>query len=381
MLLKSMSAAQYRSLRAIRMELDGVNVFIGANGVGKTNLYRGLQLVQAAVRGTFAREIAAEGGMMQALWAGPRRTQEKARIGFSVEVIDPKTGLVLEYRVEAGVKPPLQAGFAFEPQIKEEVFSVDTGRGPVVMMKRQGPGITLRSDRGRMVPFDETALPSETAISMLAHEAAAPEIATFCRFAEQWRFFHGFRTDAGSLLRRPCLAVTAPLLDEDGSNLAAVFATISVNRGEMPEIDDIVADALSGAQLVIPEPEQEASIGLSLPDFPKRVFSAREFSDGQLRFLALTAALMSYRLPPLIALNEPEASLHPDMLEPLADMIATAAKRSQIWIVTHSERLAEAVSQLCGVRFRHVVRQDGKTWIEGMRLTGEIAGLGDDDED
>jgi predicted ATPase len=288
MLLKSMSAAQYRSLRAIRMELDGVNVFIGANGVGKTNLYRGLQLVQAAVRGTFAREIAAEGGMMQALWAGPRRTQEKARIGFSVEVIDPKTGLVLEYRVEAGVKPPLQAGFAFEPQIKEEVFSVDTGRGPVVMMKRQGPGITLRSERGRMVPVDETALPSETAISMLAHEAAAPEIATFCRFAEQWRFFHGFRTDAGSPLRRPCLAVTAPLLDEDGSNLAAVFATISVNRGEMPEIDDIVADALSGAQLVIPEPEQEATIGLSLPDFPKRVFSAREFSDGQMRFLALT---------------------------------------------------------------------------------------------
>ncbi len=381
MLLKSMSAAQYRSLRAIRMELDGVNVFIGANGVGKTNLYRGLQLVQAAVRGTFAREIAAEGGMMQALWAGPRRTQEKARIGFSVEVIDPKTGLVLEYRVEAGVKPPLQAGFAFEPQIKEEVFSVDTGRGPVVMMKRQGPGITLRSERGRMVPVDETALPSETAISMLAHEAAAPEIATFCRFAEQWRFFHGFRTDAESPLRRPCLAVTAPLLDEDGSNLAAVFATISVNRGEMPEIDDIVADALSGAQLVIPDPEQEASIGLSLPDFPKRVFSAREFSDGQLRFLALTGALMSYRLPPLIALNEPEASLHPDMLEPLADMIAAAAKRSQIWIVTHSERLAEAVSQRCGVRFRHVVRQDGKTWIEGMRLTGEIAGSDDDEKD
>lgn len=381
MLLKSMSAAQYRSLRAIRMELDGVNVFIGANGVGKTNLYRGLQLVQAAVRGTFAREIAAEGGMMQALWAGPRRTQEKARIGFSVEVIDPQTGLVLEYRVEAGVKPPLQAGFAFEPQIKEEVFSLDTGRGPVVMMKRQGPGIILRSDRGRMVPIDETALPSETAISMLAHEAAAPEIATFCRFAEQWRFFHGFRTDAQSPLRRPCLAVTAPLLDEDGSNLAAVFATISVNRGEMPEIDDIVADALSGAQLVIPEPEEGVSIGLSLPDFPKRVFSAREFSDGQLRFLALTGALMSYRLPPVIALNEPEASLHPDMLEPLADMIAAAAKRSQIWIVTHSERLAEAVARRCGVRFRHVVRQDGKTWIEGMRLTGEIAGSEDDDED
>ena len=382
MLLKSMSAAQYRSLRAIRMDLDGVNVFIGANGVGKTNLYRGLQLVQAAVRGTFAREIAAEGGMMQALWAGPRRKQEKARLVFSVEVEDEANGLGFSYRIEAGFRPPPPAaGFVYEPHIKLEEFSVNMGRGAVTMMKREGPGIMLRGDRGRMSPFGETAMVSETAISMLAHEAASPEIATFCRFVEQWRFFHGFRTDAQSPLRRPCLAVTAPLLDEDGGNLAAVFATISVNRQEMPEIDQILVDALGGAELVIPEPEEEASIGLSLPDFPQRVFSAREFSDGQLRFLALTGALMSYRLPPLIALNEPEASLHPDMLEPLADMIATAARRSQIWIVTHSERLAAAVSERCGVRFRHVVRQDGKTWIEGMRLTGEIAGSDDDDED
>lgn len=381
MQLKSMSAAQYRSLRAIRMELDGVNVFIGANGVGKTNLYRGLQLVQAAVKGTLSREIAGEGGMMQVLWAGRRRQHEKARVVFSAEVLDEKTGMVFEYRVEAGIKPPLEAGFAFEPQIKEEVFSVNVGRGPVVMMTRKGPSILLRGDRGRMSPFSETTMVSETAISMLAHEGAAPEIATFCRFVEQWRFFHGFRTDPQSPLRRPCLAVTAPLLDEDGGNLAAIFATISVNRQEMPEIDQIVADALGGAALVIPYPEEEASIGLRLPDFPQRVFSAREFSDGQLRFLALTGALMSYRLPPLIALNEPEASLHPDMLEPLADMIATAAQRSQIWIVTHSERLAAGVAERCGVRLRQVVRQEGKTWIEGMRLTGALAGSDEDDEE
>jgi len=54
MLLRSMSAANYRSLRAIRMDLAGVNLFIGENGVGKSNLYRALQLVQAAVRGNLA---------------------------------------------------------------------------------------------------------------------------------------------------------------------------------------------------------------------------------------------------------------------------------------------------------------------------------------
>jgi predicted ATPase len=86
---------------------------------------------------------------------------------------------------------------------------------------------------------------------------------------------------------------------------------------------------------------------------------------------------MSYRLPPLIALNEPEASLHPDMLVPLADMIAEAAKTSQIWIVTHSERLADAVQERCGAKPRRVIREDGSTWIDGMRLTGVIDG---DDE-
>ncbi|MCO6184901.1 AAA family ATPase [Rhizobium sp. L1K21] len=371
MLLKSMSASQYRSLRSIRMELDDVNVFIGANGVGKTNLYRALQLVQAAVQGNFAFEIAAEGGMAQTLWAGPRRKHEAARVAFAAEVEDETTGMSFEYRIAAGLRPPIDAaGFVFEPQVKEETLSVDTGRGPVVVMERKGPGIFVRDERGRMRAFGEKALVSETAISLLAHEASAPEVGAFCRFVSQWRFFHGFRTDADSPLRRPCLAVTSPLLDEDGGNLAAVFATVAVNRGEMPEIDAIVAEALDGAALVVQEPEGEAFLRLSLPEFPHRVFDAREFSDGQLRFLALTAALMSYRLPPLVALNEPEASLHPSMLDPLADLIAQASLRSQIWVVTHSEILAEALVKRCGIEARRVIRRDGATWIEGMRLTG-----------
>ncbi len=379
MKLAVLTARQYRSLRAIRMELGGVNLFIGENGAGKSNLYRALQLVQAAVRGHFAREIAAEGGMMQALWAGPRRRHEEARIVFTVEVEDEVNGLCFEYRVEAGLRPPkAAAGFVFEPQVKAEVFSVDTGRGLAPIMKREGPGIFLRDGRGRMAPFEERVLTSETAISLLSHAGAAPEISAFCRFVDQWRFFHGFRTDAASPLRQPCLAVTAPLLDEDGANLAAVFATLAVTRGDTADLDAAVASALGGAQLDISEPETEASFGLRLPEFPQRVFTPRELSDGQLRFLALAGALLSYRAPPLIALNEPEASLHPDMIEPLAGLIASAAEKSQMWIVTHSERLAEAVRTLCGPRPLRVIRRDGATWIEGMRLTGRME---DEDED
>lgn len=353
-------------------------MFIGENGVGKSNLYRALQLVQAAVTGSLAYEIAAEGGMASALWSGPRRIEKNFRIKLDVEVLDEERAVTFRYGVEAGLRPPkAAAGFAFEPQIKEEVLSVEGGARPVTMMKRTGPGVMVRGARGRMEEYPQPAMTSETAIAMLGDAGNYPEIGAFRRLVDGWRFFHGFRTDRDAPLRRPCLAVTSPLLDEDGGNLAAVFATLVHTRGDTVELDRAIAAALGGARLHVPEPGEFAAFGLIFPDFPQRVFQPRELSDGQVRFLALAAALMSYRQPPLIALNEPEASLHPDMLPPLADMIARAAAASQIWIVTHSEALAAAVSQRCGSRPKRVIRKDGATWIEGMRLTGVI----DEDED
>ncbi|WP_037148948.1 AAA family ATPase [Rhizobium freirei] len=377
MQLRSMFARNYRSLRSIRMDLADVNLFIGENGVGKSNLYRSLQLVQAAVRGRLAHEISSEGGMFSAMWSGKRRSHESARIRFDVELLDMERAATFRYSIEAGMRPPAAAGFSLEPEIKTEELTFEAGRRPVTMMKRDGPGISVRGESGRMETYREQALPSETAIALLGDAGHYPEIGTFRRAVEAWRFYHGFRTDRGSPLRAPCLAVTSPMLDEDGANIAAAFATLVHIRGDTVELDRVIAAALGGARLVVPVPEETADFGLMLPEFPNRVFQPRELSDGQIRFLSLAAALMSYRLPPLIALNEPEASLHPDMLAPLADMIAQAARTSQIWIVTHSEVLAQAVRERCGAKPRRVIREDGSTWIDGMRLTGVID---DDDE-
>ena len=373
MLLRSMSAENYRSLRSIRMDLGRVNLFVGENGAGKSNLYRSLQLVQAAVRGSFAHEIAAEGGMASALWTGKRRPNEPVRIRLETELLDEDRAITFRYRIEAGLRPPAAAGFAFEPQVKAEELSVEAGR-PVTVMKRAGPGVMVRGETGRMIEHPEQALPSETAVALLGDAGHYPEIGTFRRAVSQWRFFHGFRSDRDSPLRRPCLAVTAPLLDEDGANMAAVFATLAWTRQDTVDLDRAVADAFGGARLSVPEPEEFASYGLIFPQFPQRVFQPRELSDGQIRFLALAAALLSYRAPPLIALNEPEASLHPDMLPPLAGMIERAARTSQIWIVTHSERLAGEVERRCGIRAKRVVRREGATSIDGMRLTGAMDG-------
>jgi len=230
-------------------------------------------------------------------------------------------------------------------------------------MERKGPAAWVRDADGRRQTADEAMMASEVALASLS---SAPEIVTVRQTFAAWRFFHGFRTDPDSPLRRPCRAVTSPLLASDGGNLAAVFATLRHIREESPDIDSAIDAAFPGAELVVPMPEDFASFGMIFPETPKRVFEAHELSDGTLHFLALMGALLSYRLPPFIALNEPETSLHPDLLPALAKVIGKAAERTQVWVVTHSRTLADSLAEETGVLPRTVVRKDGATWLEGL---------------
>jgi predicted ATPase len=386
------SAAGYRSLRAIRFPVGGLTVFVGANGVGKTNLYRALQLLQAAAAGTLARELAAEGGMESALWAGKRIPNKPVRIKLAVgfghggERADGQAafdyvveaGLVQQYEIEVGVRIPTTAAFLLEPQIKEERLSHNDGRRAVALLERKGPSAFARDENGKRMPLGVELMASETALGA-AHDAERfPEVHALRRLMLDWRFYHDMRSDRTSPLRQPCLAVTTPTLTSDGSDLAAVFATLVHIREDTAELDRTIDDAFPGARLVVPPPGRTASFGLVMPDYPKRVFEAAELSDGTLRYLALAAALLGYRLPAFIALNEPERSLHPDLLEPLARLIVRAAKRTQIWVVTHSERLAAAFAAEGTVTPRHVIKRNGETWIEGLRLGGDF---GQDEND
>lgn len=391
MQMSEVAIAGYRSLRGIRFPVARLTVFVGANGVGKSNLYRALQLLQATAAGTLARELAAEGGMQSALWAGRRAGNAPVRIKLDVEMTDEAAhgetargdatrgdAARFAYGVEIGLVPPTGAAFPFEPQVKEETLALHGGRRPLTLLDRRGPKAWVVDDGGHKLALGAALLASETALGAIQDASRCPEIDRVRRIMLDWRFYHDLRSDRDSPLRRPCLAVTTPTLSSDGADLAAVFATLVHIRGDTAELDAVIDDAFPGARLVVPPPERIASFGLVFPEYPKRVFEAGELSDGTLRYLALAGALLGYRLPGFVALNEPEASLHPDLLEPLARLIVRAARRTQIWVVTHSQPLAQALAAQGGVRPRTVFKRDGETWIEGLRLGGDFA---DDEEE
>ena len=372
MIVREIHAASYRSLRSIRFPTGRLTVFVGANGVGKTNLYRALQLLQASAAGTLARELAAEGGMQSAFWAGKRRAGQPARITLSAGFGEVTEGSpAYSYEVQIGVPPPGGPGaFPLEPDIKEEALLFHHRGRATKLLERRSRAVMARDANGKRTELSGELLASETALGSFNEPQRFPEIHAIRQMMLDWRFYHGLRTDAESALRRPCLAVATPTMASDGSNLAAVLATLIHIRRDTVALDRAIEDAFPGAVLSVQLPEREASFGMVFPDHPRRVFEAMELSDGTLRYLALAGALLSLRLPAFVALNEPESSLHPDLLEPLARLIAQASERTQIWLVTHSERLAAALAKHGSVQPRTVIKKDGETWIEGLKQIG-----------
>jgi len=372
----------YRSIRDIHLPLRRLTVLVGGNGVGKTNLYRSLELLQAAAKGTLAEEVAREGGLGAVHFAGElkRGDQPRVRLEATLDHILEDRGLAsyeaelgfppTYYNLELGFKTPSAAAFIEEAQVKSERLVLKQGQKEIVLVERSGPAIWTRDEHGRRAAVESELLASETALSSL--RGGFPTLDAVRHSIASWRFYHGFRVDAESPLRKPGLAITSPMLNADGSNLAAVFATLRHIREDSVDLDETIESAFPGSRLIVPPPEKYAEFSMIFPDLPRRAFSAAELSDGTLHFLALCGALLSYRLPPFIALNEPETSLHPDLLPALAGLIAKAAERTQIWVVTHSHGLANAIAEATGVTPREVVRRDGATWIEGLTRFGEF---------
>ncbi len=385
--VRDFQAAGYRSLRSIRIPLSKLTVFVGANGVGKTNLYRALQLLQASAAGMLSQELAGEGGMQSALWAGKRTPNQPTQLMLSADFGEARAATGYRYSVAVGLPPSVTDeegnihvrgnAFALEAQVKEESLVFESGRRSEKLLERRGPHLAARDEAGVRQEIETELMASETALGSLSDPSRFPDLHMIQRTMLDWRFYHDLRTDASSPLRRPCLAVTSPTLTSDGSNLAAVFATLVHIRKDTADLNRAIEEAFPGARLVVPNPDRTASFGMIFPDYPKRVFESSELSDGTLRYLALAGVLLAYRLPAFVALNEPETSLHPDLLDPLARLIARAAERAQMWLVTHSQPLAAALAEHGGIKPRIVIKRNGETWIEGLRLGGDYR----DDED
>lgn len=364
-MIRELNIEGYRSIRDLRLKLQPINVLTGPNGCGKSNLYNSLVLLARATEGRLARAMAEEGGTPSVFWAGGERNrlQRKRpprRVVISFE--DEEFGYELQMGLPAMNELAIGTLFTLDPRVKEEYIWPSGTKRRVLMLKRDEPSAWLRNAEGNMVTYPFKISKSDSVLSQIIDPHLYPEISRVRGNILGWRFYHQFRTDSESPLRQPQIGVQTTVLSQDGSDLAAALQTI-LEIGDDAALKDAIHRALGGASIQIRAEHTQFSVSLQIPGL-LRPLQAREFSDGQLRFLCLCAALLSPRPPLLLALNEPETSLHPDLIDALARLVVVASKYTQLWITTHSQTLAGRIEEYSGVPKIRLAIRNGETILE-----------------
>lgn len=202
-------------------------------------------------------------------------------------------------------------------------------------------------------------------MAQVADPRHAPEMLLLRESIRAWRFYDHFRTDAGAPARSSQIGTRTPILADDGADLAAAVQTIC-EIGDKEALFGAVTDAFPGSALLVESSSGRFELLMEQHGL-LRSLRAAELSDGTLRYLLWIAALLTPRPPALMVLNEPETSLHPDLLAPLGRLIAQAAKRSQIVVVTHASRLIAALAEQPGCHSITLEKAFGETTVSGMR--------------
>ena len=347
-MLQTIAIRGYRSLREVILPLADLTVVTGANGVGKSSLYRGLRLLADCGRGRVIGSLASEGGLQSVLWAGPQQPSEQAQgttrtrpvsleLGFAADDFGYLVDLGLPQMAGSGGEP---SAFAHDPEIKREVvFAGPVLRPSSTLVRRTRDFAEVAAQSGRGFDQLSRSLPSyRSVLAEYAHPHELPELSAVSDRLRDWRFYDGFRVDSEAPARHPQIGTRTPVLSDDGSDLAAAVQTIIETTFE--DLARAVADAFDGAAISVAVNDGLFDLQLRQRGM-LRPLRAAELSDGTLRFLLWATALASPRPPSLLVLNEPETSLHPDLVRPLAALIRTAATQTQVVVVTHSRALLE----------------------------------------
>lgn len=333
------------------LELRPLNVLIGPNGSGKSNLIEILGLLHEAPS-DIRRPVSAGGGIAAWIWNGgngdgksPGADRRRGRFGEVEIVADLENLSRLRYKID--LRQPSRAIGQMEIA-SESLATADpfgTHVNPYIYYEANGVR-ALINPKGESAPrrlLTEEIDLGQSILSQRKDPERYPEITRLGKFFDGMRFYRDWSTGINAEPRRvQAASEQSEYLEEDISNLSLV-------------INGLLTDVVAGEKLTAnlrefyPGAKGVATLirdGVSLQLLEQGGFTTpgARLSDGTLRWLCLLAVLLNPQQHSVIAIEEPELGLHPDIMRTLAKLLREASERAQVFVTTHSEALVDALS-------------------------------------
>ena len=322
--------------KGIDLPLQPLNVLIGPNGSGKSNFLEVLSLLRAAPT-KLPEPVKEMGGVREWLWKGPQSN----RAASIDAVIDyPQGRMPVRHVLEIA-----EHGGRFEvtdERIENERPHVGQSDAYFYYRFQKGhPTLNDFSEQRRGLRR-ESVKPEESILSQVRDPESYPVLHWLQEQYEQIRLYRSWTFGPLAGVRREQSAQgRSDVLNDGGENLALVFSKIrSRVKNELIESLRKLFEGIEDIHLTV----DGGNVLLFLEESEGREIPATRLSDGTLRYMSLLAILLHPDPPPLVAIEEPELGLHPDVLPHIAELLVSASTRTQLVVTTHSRMLVDALT-------------------------------------
>ncbi|WP_224090968.1 AAA family ATPase [Nostoc sp. MS1] len=327
---ENISISGFRRLRQVEMEMRNLTVMIGANGAGKTSFLDVLSTLAASANGKLQQTLQDKGGLNEILTRGKAQLL-KISVSMSVPEREPlKYSLTLSpkglsYDISEETLTQQRNPFAQEPFKYIESYGLD------IKYFSQEDNRLLRPN------WEHNYL--ETSLSQVPKMYREPE--NLRKSLASCTYYGSLDVSNKSPIRLPQAMRPAKLPGASGEDLVSCLYDLrETDRERFEMLEDVLSTAFPDFKRLNFPPVAAGTISMTWTD---RNFSQpmylHELSEGTLRFLWLVTLLQSQSLTTITLLDEPEVSLHPELLRHLVYLMREASKHTQLIVATHSDRL------------------------------------------
>ena len=367
--IKEISIRGYKCFKDFTARLSELEVFVGANGSGKTSFFEFLKFLRDAIEDIPPDII--EGAIVQQIFHDLEQNIFQWQLQLD---LNSSSDTTITYEGElAGPKEEPRIVFEKVESQAELCMEVRAGKG------KEGRGVLAepKTELRDVFEVPSDAAESENFISKSYLSLATPSYQTLYAlraYIEQWQFYNALSLNVAAV-RDSALIEPEPFLDEDASNLTSVLHYLAT---EHPSCFEELANRLSS---VVPGLENLSTKivapgrVLAFYRSGNRELSIADVSDGTLRLICWFCLCLHPDPPALICIDEPTQGIHPRALPLLAHLLEKASDRTQIFVATHSSYF---LKQLNFSRIGVFRKSQGETQFSKPNESYDLPGLLED---